>query len=211
MDRLRFLSPDGTDIAPEEWLRVWSSLYGVDDEDDEVEYRALIAKDGAFSRTDFERIGRWKDNAVSDGRWKPNVAMVAYKIWMQATSELPRCPGGNAVAAFLDDWSERKYQDKYKSGLVREKRFGLARATTLLHFISGGRFPIFDARVRRAASRLLNSRARNTVRWYLDSFCQIFSEIASACGTKDLRSIDRALFCYGDRTRRCSNWPSTGS
>ncbi len=113
---------------------------------------------------------------------------------MQTASELPKCPEESRVADFLDDWSDREYTDPVK------KRFGLARTTTLLHFISGGRFPIFDSRVRRAMARLLNSRVPNTVSWYLDSYCPLFSEIAALCGTKDLRMVDKALFAYGDRT-----------
>ena len=201
MDKLRFRSLDGRDVAPAEWLRMWSSLYrGYD----EAEYRSLIAAHETFSAADFERIGRWKDNAGADGRWKPNVAMVAYKIWVQASLEMPRCPDQNHIAEFLLDWSERKYRNEYKSSVVQERCFGLSSATTILHFISGGRYPIFDSRVRRAASRVLDSPVANTVQWYLDSYCPLVSRVAIECGVTDVRSVDRALFCYGARRLPCS-------
>ena len=172
--------------------------------DDDV-YRELIAKHKSFAAADFEQIGQWKDDAKSDGnKWKANVASVAYRIWMLTASELPKCPDDGRVAEFLDAWSDRKYTDKYKEGPV-EKRFGLSRTTTLLHFISGGRFPIFDSRVRRAMTRLLNSPVPNTVRWYLDSYCPNFSEVAALCGTEDLRMVDKALFSYGERILPFSN------
>src|ERR1700686_291859 len=82
--------------------------------------------------------------------------------------------------------------------MIRVKRFGLSRATTLLHFIRGGRFPIFDSRVVVAITRLSGLPAEYTVRWYVDKCCQMFSELAAACGSlDDVRAVDRALFCYG--------------
>ncbi len=165
---------------------------------DEQVYRQLIdiGKRKSFSAADFERLGRWKDNAWTDGKWKPDVAMVAFKIWMQVASKLPPCPDDNGVASFLRQWSEASYTDLRKSGVVVEKRFGLARATTLLHFISGGHYPIFDARVRTAIKRLLDCSVPNTIEWYLDRFCSVFREIAATCGTDDPRTLDQALVRY---------------
>ena len=180
---------------------MWAARYV---EFDDPEHNELIAKDKSLSAADFVRIGKWKDAVKTEGRWKANVASVAYRIWMLAASELPKCPEESRVADFLDDWSERKYTDEYAIGPV-EKRFGLSRTSTLLHFISGGRFPIFDSRVRRAMARLLNFPVPNTVRWYLDSYCSLFSEIAALCGTEDLRMVDKALFSYGKRTLPFSN------
>jgi len=194
--RFRFRSTDGRDIAPQEWLRMWAGLfphrYNQGHDDLIMKYESLLADD-------FERIGRWKDAANSDAKWKPNVASVAYPIWMQAASELPRCPEEIGVADFLQDWSGRKYIDKYTNRTV-QKRFGLSRATTLLYFISGKRFPIFDARVRKAMARLLNSSVPNTVRWYMDSYRPLFSEIATLCGAEDVRMVDKALFSFGGRS-----------
>jgi len=191
-----FLGPDGSDLVPEQWLRTWAALYP---SNDYAGYEELIAEHRSLSSADIQRIGRWKDGARSDGKWKLNVASVAYQVWMQAASEPPACPNDDQVAGFLVDWSERRYTDNYRTKSV-EKRFGLSRATTLLHFISGGRFPIFDSRVRRALTRLLNSRVPNSVRWYLDFYCPLFLEIAALCCTQDGRLVDKALFSYGGKT-----------
>lgn len=165
MSRFRFLILDVRDGAPQEWLRVWAARY---EGYDEKEYADLIAKHKALSAEDFVRIGKWKDGVTTELQWRPNVASVAYLIWMQAAQELPKCPDESAVAAFLDDWSGRTYTDVFEKKGAVEKRFGLARATTLLHFVSGGRSPIFDSRVRTAIARLRDDHLPpNTVRWYL--------------------------------------------
>jgi hypothetical protein len=192
-----FQSRDGRVVGPQEWLRLWVKLYPEKVYNHE-DYRDLIAKHKSLAADDFERIGKWKDGARAAGKWKPNVASVAYRVWLQAASEMPKCPEASQVADFLDNWSNRKYTDDFASGPV-EKRFGLSRATTLLHFISGGRFPIFDSRVRQAMRRLLsfNSPVPNTISWYLDSYCPLLQELADLCGTEDLRTLDKALFSYG--------------
>ena len=196
MNQFRFRSLDGSDIAPQDWLNIWSDRYP---SNAYAGYSELIGKHKSLSTADFELIGKWKDAAKSEGKWKSNVASVAYLIWMQAASEMPKCPEETDVAHFLDDWSGRSYTDVY-ANLKREKHFGLSRATTLLHFLSGGRFPIFDSRVRRAMAGLLSFRIPNTVRGYLDSYCPLFSDIANVCGTEDVRIVDMALFSYSDRT-----------
>ncbi len=196
MSRFRFRSSDGSEISAEKLLPMWASRYPANDYAD---YSEIIANYQSFSASDFVLVGKWKDNAKTVSKWKANVASVAYPIWMQASAELPKCPQLSQVAAFLDDWAGRKYTDTYAAAKVAKKTFGLSRATTLLHFISGGRFPIFDSRVRRAMTRLLSSRVPNTVRWYLDSYCPLFSEAAALCGTEDLRRVDMALFSYGAR------------
>lgn len=192
VSQLRFRFTDGQDIAPQEWLRLWAHLYRAKDD---PEYRALIAKHNSLTAEDFERIGKWKD-AASGKRWRPNVASVAYKVWMQAAKELPECPSDNGAADFLMDWSQRKYTDRFKTGVVRKKHFGLARATTLLHFISGGRFPILDSQVRKAIALIAGCRVSNTVSWYINSYIPLFRKIAAACNTSDPRMLDKALVCY---------------
>ncbi|MEK7405623.1 MAG: hypothetical protein AAB225_10995 [Acidobacteriota bacterium] len=197
MNRLTFHSSDGSEISPKKWLKIWGIL--TPGRDEQV-YRDLIdiAKHKSFSSRDVERIGRWKDNAWAAGKWKPDVAMVAYKIWRRAASELPECPTDDKDAAdFLNRWSQMNYTDVRKTGAVVKKRFGLARGTALLHFISGGRYPLLDARVRTAVRRLLSSRAPNTVEWYLNVFYPLFRKIAATCGTKDARTLDQALVRYG--------------
>jgi hypothetical protein len=148
---------------------------------------------------DFRRIGKWKDSVTTEARWKPNVASVAFQIWEQAAKELPPCPPDIEVYAFLNDWSERSYTDDFSKKSVK-KRFGLSRATTLLHFLSGGRFPIFDSRVRTAVARLVGSPVLpNTLEGY-KKFREIFKELASSCACeteKEWRMLDKALFSYG--------------
>jgi len=186
---------DGSDTAPQEWLSVWAELYPTADYEG---YAELIAKHKSYSAVDFVQIGKWKDAVKTEAKWKANVASVAYPIWMLAVSELPKCPEESGLTGFLVDWSGRTYMDEYATG-PRKKRFGLSRTTTLLHFISGGRLPIFDSRVRKAMTRLLDSPAPNAIRWYLDSYCPLFLEVAALCGTTDLRTVDKALFSYGGR------------
>jgi hypothetical protein len=191
---------DGTDIPPKEWLPMWAALFP---EADYKGYGDLLIKHKSFSSTDLEEIGKWKD-AAKGGRWRPNVASVAYPIWMAAASEPPKCPEKNQVAKFLTDWSERKYSDQCPNGL-KEKRFGLSRATTLLHFLSGGDFPICDSRVKRAMKRIRNTPVSKTVGWYLDSYCPFFFQVAAMCATTEFRNVDKALFSYGGRILQFSD------
>jgi hypothetical protein len=194
MAQFRFQVLEMRASTPQEWLRVWAARYGGYDE---AEYRALIEKHKSLLAEDFRRIGKWKDDATTDDQWKPNVASVAYVIWEQAVAELPGCPTEGTVAAFLEDWSNRECIDIFKSG-PRKKRFGLSRATTLLHSISGGQHPIFDSRVRTALSRLLGQPSlTGTISSYLDSYMPLFKELADACGTNEFRMVDKALFSYG--------------
>jgi hypothetical protein len=184
-------------VPPALWLKQWSSLYPMLAGYDEDEYRDLIRRHETLTDADFERIGRWKDDATSDAKWKPNIASVAFEIWMKAAAQLPREPRPDLVAQFLDHWSELSYQDQYQNGKRRTKRFGLSRASTLLHFVSGGKYPIFDSRVITALAYILGKEPPYTIRWYLDFFCGIIAAMADSCGTNDLRAVDQALFCYG--------------
>lgn len=89
MSRFNFRDPTGKVVAADQWLRTWSERFPTANYNG---YEELIAKHHRFSASDFEEIGRWKDAAKTDGRWKPNVASVAYLVWIQAAKERPRCP-----------------------------------------------------------------------------------------------------------------------
>ena len=165
-------------VTPRVWLRVWAAQYPGQKYD--LEHDRLIALTQK-KPADFERIGKWKDAASSAAKWKVNVASVAYVVWMEAASERPTCPADDTIAAFLQDWSSREYEDRFSKRTVK-KRFGLSRATTLLYFLSDGRFPIFDSRVRRAIARLTGRPIPNTVQGYVDSYVPLFAQIAASCG-----------------------------
>ncbi len=139
MSEFRFLIVDVRDSAPQESVHVWADQF---DADDHEERRTLIKRYASFSKDDFVQIGRWKDNAKTQGKWGPNVAMVAYHIWMEAAEKRPKCPQESDVPSFLNEWSEKTYTDVFPNKSVL-KHFGLSRATTLLHFVSGGAFPYF--------------------------------------------------------------------
>ena len=195
MSQLNFRVLEMRRSEPEEWLNFWAKRYPASY--DEAKYNDLIKRHASLSADDFRRIGQWKDEATTDNQWKPNVASVAYRIWEQAADELPKCPQGKAIAAFLKDWSGREYTDNFESG-PRKKHFGLSRATTLLHFISGGQYPIYDSRVRTAIARLLDEpEMHNDVSSYLDSYIPRFEDLARHCDTVDRRMLDKALFSYG--------------
>jgi hypothetical protein len=195
MSQFRFRVQEMRDSTPQEWLCKWAARYR---SDDETEYWRLIQKYPRFSGDDFRAIGKWKDGAKTAKQWRPNVASVAYVIWEQAATELPKFPDEGGVDDFLDDWSGREYTDVYESGSERTKHFGPPRATTLLHFISGARYPIFDSRVRKALFRLLGQpELENTVKSYLESYIPVFKELAEFCETTDVRMLDKALFSYG--------------
>src|SRR6266852_742750 len=208
-------------IKPEVWIEKWAELFLTDKErreDDQV-YESLIQKKGQLSAEDFEQIGRWKEGCLikepgkEHGRWNPRTP-VAYGVWMEARGTLPPLLvhgnfDDNFAKKFLEDWSKRTHAMLGKGGKVRNVRFGLARASTLLHFISGGRFPIYDSLVWYALHRMgtpLPWEMTVNVDAYLKTFYPLFYSIASRCGLsnspEDLRRLDNALRCYGRRERR---------
>jgi hypothetical protein len=195
MNQLKFKVLEMNSSAAKEWLNFWAHWYDIAEGDDS-EYKELIAKRNSLSAEDIRRIGKWKDGVTTDGQWKPNVAKVAYIIWEKAAQELPKAPDEEELTGFLENWSNREYEDVFKSGPIK-KHFGLSRATTLLHFISGASYPIVDARVQTAVARLLNGRIwPYTVSSYVDSYVPVLKRLAEQCGT-DSRTLDKALFSYG--------------
>jgi hypothetical protein len=193
--RFTFRYPEWRDIDPSAWAAWWAARYSGGDN---PQYFDLIAKQGALSAEDFEQIGKWKEGCLKpgNGRWKTGTP-TAYDVWMETKAELPECPEDAGVPAFLSNWSERKFA----AGKNYRKRFGLSRATTLLHFVSSGVYPILDSRVVTAMIRLgapIDDEGTND--GYLTSFCPLFSDLAFVCGlsgVKQLRKLDNALFNYG--------------
>src|SRR6266481_461682 len=95
--RFRFRSVDGREIGPHEWLLTWGALYP---HKYNLEHDQLLQECERVSGEYIERIGRWKDSANTHRKWRPNVASVAYEIWMKAASELPSCPEEGRVVDF---------------------------------------------------------------------------------------------------------------
>jgi hypothetical protein len=200
MSRFKFFYPEWREIEPSAWLTRWAARYG---DGDNPEYFGLIAKRGRLSSEDFEQVGRWKEGCLkpNHGSWKTGTPK-GYDVWMQAKVEAPKCPEQSELSEFLKVWSEKTFVAGKKGDLTLKYRFGLSRATTLLHFISAGRYPIFDSRVATALVRL-GSPIEETIDGYLNSFCPLFSEIAAVCGIsgiEGLRKLDNALFNYGADT-----------
>ncbi len=206
MSLFRFRYPEWVEVEPSLWVQKWAGLYELRKErkKDDCVYKVLIEKNGTLSGDDFELVGRWKEGcfAKTNGRWKTKTT-AAYDVWMQARNEPPKCPVEGRIADFLEIWCERKFASGVykKSGQVQQQRFGLSRASALLHFISVGRFPIYDgftgSAIRRLGSRL---PCDLTIDGYLNKFCPLFSSIANDCGLSsidDLRRLDNALRCYG--------------
>lgn len=180
------------------WLDTWSAEYDKSSGNDETEYTKLIELSARTTDTEgfYERIGRWKDSANSDRRWQPNVASVAYPIWQVAEQVRPTCPVPEQVIPFLENWSSKRYEDTFQNRTVT-KRFGLSRATTLLHFLSRGRLPIYDSNVIEAMHLLYESNPVYTAVYYWNVFYPQFQALACECGTEDYRKLDKALFSYG--------------
>jgi hypothetical protein len=210
----KFRYPEWVEIEPSEWVQKWAAVFLLDKErkEDDCVYKSLMEKNGVLSGNDFEQIGRWKVGCLlkkdgkEHGMWKPKTS-AAYDVWMQARRNPPERPtndGTDKVFArqFLITWSEKTFEMKVKGGKEKGKRFGLSFATALLHFISVGRFPIYDDLVREALRRLGSQLPSNmTVDAYLEKFCPLFSSIAPECGLSqgidDLRKLDNALRCFG--------------
>lgn len=191
-----FRLPSGEPCGPREWLNNWEPRYP-EAQYDEKYYDHLIQQSGNLASEDFILLGRWKDSAWTERKWRANVAMVAFPAWMDAARELPGFDLGKAsVEEFLNTWSEHLYPDASSKSVDGQKRFGLSRTTALLHFMSAGKFPICDSRVRTAIRRLTNRRAPDEVKWYLASYIPLFEDLAGQCCTSP-RSLDKALFAYG--------------
>jgi hypothetical protein len=184
------------EATPRAWLTYWSNKYSATSYDERT-YERLVSKRTLLTRTDFIAMGKWKDGATEGKRWNRHVASVAYDGWMAIARNRPICPPKSEVEEFLEKWSSiRGY---ISEDGIHLKRFGLSRASTLLHFISRGKYPIYDSRVRRAIARISNSTMpQNTVEVYCNIFCPFFASLANDCRTLyNLRKLDKALFSYG--------------
>lgn len=202
-----FRYPEWREVEPATWLSRWADRFKTWDAKhgnrDNGTYFELVAKGSNLTAEDFERLGQWKEQCWEPnlGRWKSGTP-AAYDVWMQAKAELPTRPPESALESFLSCWSHKQFlAGKRKDGQPLRQTFGLSRATTLLHVISGGDYPIMDAVVVEAMARL-GSPVRNTEEavGYLNSFCPLFFELAARCGASGMegrRRLDNALMMYG--------------
>lgn len=69
MRRFEFRYPVWQQVSPKDWLEHWSARL---DPRNNTTYFELVAKAGSFSASDFELIGRWKENCLKAGHggWK---------------------------------------------------------------------------------------------------------------------------------------------
>jgi hypothetical protein len=193
-----FRAKNGERCDAAKWISVWAPEYPVDAYDEKY-YDHLIQRAGDLSSDDFILMGRWKDSAWTESKWRPNVAMVAFPAWIAASAELPGFSlDRSSLKDFLTRWADRRYPDTSARSADKMKRFGLSRTTTICHFMSAGEFPICDSRVRKAIKRLCTIRTPDEVNWYLDSYIPIFAEIKNACRVSE-RTLDKALFAYDGR------------
>ncbi len=210
MSSFTFCYPEWAEIDASLWVNKWAEAFLSSDERraDDLAYNELIAKKGQLSGADFEQIGRWKEGCTvreggkEHGRWKPGTT-AAYDVWMEGKQNPPQQPANGKLddafaRTFLEEWSEKTYEVSKKG----PTRFGVARASTLLHFLSAGQFPIYDDFIWYALKRLGTPLPwKMTVDAYLKKFCPLVAALAASCGLSrsvaDLRKLDNALRCFG--------------
>jgi hypothetical protein len=199
---LMFRSPDGIEISGRDWLSIWG--YVEPGRDERVYQRLIVAaRQQPLTSVDFELMAKWKDGAWTDGKFQPHVGRVAYHTWKAIIADPPHCPGQDEIDRFLNKWSETLCLYTYGDGTAK-KRFGLPRATTLLHFLSAGAYPILDSWVMKALNGFKSQpgllprtiKVTDEVRSYLETFCPVFKKLEHACETDDTHRLDHALMRY---------------
>jgi hypothetical protein len=124
-----------------------------------------------------------------------------FKAWTEIAQQMPKCPAAGDVRGFLKAGPRLSIGMNTRVAKPLISAFGLSRATTLLYFLSGGAYPIFDSRVRTALARLLRSRVDYDLQAYqqivglrVRDFAILLSLQERTTGEQ---TIDRALFSYG--------------
>ena len=183
-------------LVDADWINVWSKRYPNKKYSENI-YLQLIGKCGRLTRDDFLLIGAWKDGGITDerfnGKWKQNTS-AAYEIWMLAANKEPPLCCPQNISAFLAEWSEKRYHWQCWSG-IRTPRFGLSRATALLHFLTSAKYPIFDSRARMAMSDLAKQSLLDDIQSYW-KYCDLFQRLRGVADSSP-RVLDKALFAYG--------------
>ncbi len=158
------------------FINRWQPKYD-EKEHDEGEYREIIKclnDKKSISKELFERILRWKSDRI--------MGKIDWDNFEQYESILDKLP---------------LVSDREKLNLlVALPGIGIPFASTILHFILPGRFPIIDIRTVEALSHFnyIDWRAINTERYW--EFCKVMNEIKIHLKEFNLREIDRALFAF---------------
>jgi hypothetical protein len=217
------LSVTGEPLAVGQWVDLWASKYPAHRYSEEV-YRYLIQKGARLNSQDILLLGAWKDAALQrcrdnsgmgpfsgqyyrfNQRWSKDAASAAFEIWQLLSEKISEI---KAIFEKLGKLTILKYGSSGKGGQVT-KRFGLARASTLIHFLTSGKYPIYDSNVHKGIYGLTLGMFRGvripryfagrglTVAAYCDVFCPAVQELLLA-SDRTMRSVDRALFTYGSK------------
>ena len=171
--------------------------------------RALTECGGAAAGAIGPFDGRWY---VLNGRFEDHAASAAAATWRLLAANqaevdwvLGEFGPGQALNALAD-----LKPGHGGLGASQPKRFGLPRAVVILHMRDPDRFPLFDSRTLRAANRLTGgawatfrypsaqAASAQSADWYLTAWRVLVRHIAREAGA-DLRTVDKALFSYGDK------------
>ena len=179
--------------------------------------------------SDFDFLGAWKDGALKksiphkglkfgdcwvsfSGKWSEVAASsCAYQVWQrlpQTRESLARYLDRGEHREFLAHLARQSYRKASRGGIT-DAKFGLSRATYVLHIFSSAEFPIYDNNTHAGAHALTQGRFEGQIipktkvdnpEWYLRTFCRIVQDLQEACQATDIssrRAVDQALFCCG--------------
>lgn len=218
-----FRSRNGAPLSSLEWQTEWASGFDAKRYPDEV-CEELAARGAALPDGDFDVLGAWKDGVIRRGGqrnfgkclvyftrgWKEN-AVCARTVWLSLASKrrgLEEFLDRRDYRSFLNQVADEQYLKAGRGGLS-SARFGLSRATYILHVFSKARFPIYDRNTHRGISRLthgyyngweIRKMKSDDADWYLERFCAIIGDLQQQCGALEsasFRQVDKALFQYG--------------
>ncbi|MDE6733745.1 MAG: hypothetical protein K2J77_12835 [Oscillospiraceae bacterium] len=205
---MKFFDLENNSISKKSFVEIYSSIYLYVNRDDELENTILEIlrnrqKDcpPELTETDISNILKWKTGSkIKDGcvniRFgrKINIKNV-YNATQKADTTLP-----------IDDNKARSLVDKF----CTVENIGPVYAITLLYFLSGGKYPIYDVYARIAVeaidgereiplkkNRSNNSPSLSGFNDYNNNYRKkIVKEIFRGEDIRD-RKFDRALWAYG--------------
>ena len=167
-------------VIDQAFIANWHPRYD-ESEDDEAEYAAIrdrveaeLRFAGTLTRETFTRLLNWKSP-----RLKGIVRLERLAEYQDRIREVQQSPENEQLQL-----------------LLKLRGFGVAAASTLLHFMYPEKYPIFDVRTVDVLFEfgLLPSRSKRP-RAYTP-FCVVIRRIKASCPGSKLRQIDRALFAF---------------